>query len=52
MTVAEREPGQLPKSMRLAPAGAPDTPLPRFVPWVILAAFVALCLLVLWVKGR
>jgi hypothetical protein len=30
---------------------AKDTPLPRWVPWVILLGFIALALLILWIKS-
>jgi hypothetical protein len=46
------DPREIRKSFHLAPAGTRDTPLPRAVPWLILLAFIAFCLLVLWIKGR
>ncbi len=32
-------------------SNAKDSPLPKWVPWVILFAFTAFCFFVLWIKG-
>jgi hypothetical protein len=46
------DPPETPKSFHLAPRGAPDSPHHSTIPWVILVAFIGLCLLMLWMKGR
>jgi hypothetical protein len=50
--VAKTESAKSPQSFRAAPPGTPDAPVPSALKWIILLAFVAFCLLVLWMKGR